>query len=247
MVSKVTDKVSFSDLKLLDGNRDINERHVDKLAESIRTNGYVASLPIIIDKEGYILDGQHRYFACKKAKVKPTIAVEENVDLIPLINSMQLKWDLKSYVKYYAAKGFADYIILQSICKDKDLSPGIVLNIIYGRTIHSSMTRSLRADQQAFVKMGDFKFPEHTEKYFKKLDRKIEAILGLIRELNLPRTDRLIVAITRLAQDSNFSFSTMHSKIQYQRARIYRCTTIQEYMNMLSSIYNNKNSKKVLA
>ena len=95
------------------------------------------------------------------------------------------------------------------------------------------------------VRTGDFRIPDKSEKGLAKLERKVQAILDLVTQLGLPKTDRLITAITRLSNDSNFSFRIMQSKIAYQRSRIYRCTTIQEYMIMLSNIYNNKNTKKV--
>jgi ParB-like nuclease domain len=42
---------------------------LDELAASIKANGLLQ--PIVIDTEGAILDGRHRFKACQKADVKP--------------------------------------------------------------------------------------------------------------------------------------------------------------------------------
>jgi hypothetical protein len=95
------------------------------------------------------------------------------------------------------------------------------------------------------LKDGTFKFDDISDKGLAKISRKIDKILHVITLLDLPKTDRLVVAITRLMKDDNFSFTTMENKIAYQKSRVYRCSTIQEYMVMLANIYNNKNPKKI--
>jgi ParB-like chromosome segregation protein Spo0J len=42
---------------------------LDELAASIKANGLLQ--PIVLDKDGAILDGRHRLKACGKAGVKP--------------------------------------------------------------------------------------------------------------------------------------------------------------------------------
>lgn len=237
----------MEDLKFLDINRPINRGQVDRLKEIIKTHGYNKGLPIIIDKKGNILDGQHRYVACKELNVTPVIIEGDSDMMIPIVNSTQLAWSTKDYVKYWAGKGFPDYIILKNICEAKKISPSLAYNIVTNRAmLRASLSRGTQRLMNP-IKEGTFKFPESTPKYFEKLERKIDAILHLVTELKLPRTDRLIVAIARLTEDPNFSFAVMSSKIEYQRARIYRCSTIREYINMLCDLYNYKNKgKKVI-
>ena len=234
----------MEDLKFLTMNRPVQRGQVERLKEIIRDQGYNKGLPIIVDKDGNILDGQHRYVACKELGIEPEIIVDGTDAIIPLINSSQLRWSMKDYINFYAGKGFPDYIILDNLCKAKKLSPGIAYNIIYSKSIaRPALTRK---DKSVPLKDGTFKFPDHTPKYFTKLESKIDKILNLVNVLGIPRTDRLVIAISKLAEEPNFSFATMIKKLDYQKARVYRCSTITEYVNMLSDIYNHKNSKKVL-
>lgn len=234
---------TLKDIRITDVNRDISDTHVDRLKELIRKHGYYKGLPIIVDKDGLIIDGQHRYLACKELNVEPTIVVEESFDIVPFINSTQLSWSLRDYVKYYAAKGYEDYIILEQLCKAKNISPNAAYALIYNK--NANKTGLSRRASLNPIKAGTFKIPDISEKGLAKLERKVNAVLGLITLLDLPRTERLLLAITRLAEDPNFNFAVMRNKISYQKARIYRCATIQEYQQMLSSIYNYKNTKKI--
>lgn len=235
-------KFTMDNIKLSAANRDVNQKQVDKLKESIRQRGYIKGLPILVEQDGYIVDGQHRFLACKQLGIEATIIEVSSFDLAPIINSMQSRWSLQDYVKYYAEKNIEDYIILERICKSKNISVSTAAAIITGKWASKS---SIKKGERNPIKEGVFRIPDKSDKGLAKLDRKIEAIMHLISVLHLPKTDRLVLAVTRLSNDSNFSFKIMLSKIEYQRARIYRCSTIQEYMQMLANIYNNKNSKKV--
>jgi hypothetical protein len=239
----VKKKITLDDLKLTEANREVTRPQVDRLKKLIKEKGYINSLPIICDEDGFILDGQHRYVACKELGIEPPISVESSFDLVPIINSTQLKWGTKDYVHYYAVKGYEHFVILDRICKAKNLRPGIVYNIVMGKTVDRCGLSTTRAKYP--LKDGSFKFPDISDKGLAKMERKIDKVLHIAHMLDIPKTDRLVVAIARLAQDSNFSFDTMVNKIEYQKARIYRCSTIQEYMIMLANIYNNKNSKKI--
>ena len=236
-------KFTIKDIRLSPANRSIEPKQVERLAESIKKYGYIEGLPILVNEDGLIVDGQHRFLACKKLKVEPTIYEVKSFKLAPVLNQLQLKWGIRDYVKYYAEQDVEDYLILQRICKNKKLNPTTVASIIMGK---SANKQSVKRGQMSPLKTGDFKIEDKSDKGLAKLERKIDAILHLVNLLNLPKTERLVIAITRMAEDKNFVFGVMEKKIEYQRSRVYRCSTIQEYINMLTTIYNNKNPKKVM-
>ena len=55
----------LSVFKIIDGNRNINLGHVDRLVKSIKDNGFLKT-PIIVNKFYEVVDGQHRLEAAKK-------------------------------------------------------------------------------------------------------------------------------------------------------------------------------------
>lgn len=235
-------KFTMKDIRITEANRNIIPAHVERLAKIIEKKGYCPGRPILVDPDGFIIDGQHRFLACKKLGIEAPIETLNNFDMVAILNSTQLNWSLNDYVKFYAVKGIPDYIILEDICKSKNITPAVAVSIICGKS-YGKINQNKNSENP--VKTGKLTIPDKSAKGLAKIDRKIQNILDLITLLGLPKTDRLILAITRLAQDSNFSFRIMEGKVGYQKARVYRCTTIQDYMVMLANIYNNKNSKKV--
>lgn len=238
--------MKLKDLKLTEANRSLKRPHIDRLKGIIEKNGYLTGCPIICDKDGFIIDGQHRYVACKELKIEPPIVVLEMdnaFDMAPVMNSSQLRWGTADYVHYYAMKGYPDYIVLEQICKEKGLKPSVVYNIVTGKSVDKGGLGNQR--EVSTLKSGSFKIGDMSDKGLAKLERKINAIMEIVNRTDLPKTDRLIIALARLAKDKNFSFATMLAKIDYQKAKIYRCSTILEYQQMLANIYNYKNIKKV--
>ena len=55
--------------KYLPENRAIHKSHVKKLEDSIRQQNLLSVNPIVLDKNMFILDGQHRLEACKNMDI----------------------------------------------------------------------------------------------------------------------------------------------------------------------------------
>lgn len=242
----MTKKFTMENLKLSENNRDIFRNHVDRLKELIQEKGYIKGLPILVNEKGEIIDGQHRYMACKELGIAPEIVVGPDIDLIPLINSTQLKWRIVDYVKYYASKGYPDFILLQQLCEKHAITPSMFMNIMLNKApSRNGLMRKTSSAEGHPLKTGTFKFPDMSDKGIAKIERKIKAILDLVATLELPKTDKLLIAICRLTLDPNFRFDKMHAKVKYLKSRVYRCATINEYVNMLTGIYNYKNTNKI--
>ena len=55
----------LSVFKILEGNRNINLANVERLVKSIEENGFL-QMPIIVNENYEVIDGQHRLMAAKK-------------------------------------------------------------------------------------------------------------------------------------------------------------------------------------
>jgi hypothetical protein len=73
---KLKNTTDYSLLKSNRFNRSVNQKHVDRLIESIKTNGL--QVPVIVNKKNEIVDGQHRFIALKKLKYKVPYLVSPN-------------------------------------------------------------------------------------------------------------------------------------------------------------------------
>lgn len=97
----------------LDINRNIDRGLVKRLKKSIEENGYLPSKGIMVDKNFNILDGQHRFTACKELGIPIFFEIYEgdkNVrDIILACNSNQLIWRLETYIVSNAKEGIECY------------------------------------------------------------------------------------------------------------------------------------------
>lgn len=105
-------------------NRDVNTKHVNAIAKSIKKMGVIRDL-VCVNKVGdpvyYIVDGQHLREACiqlgKGVKAK-IISYESEADLIriiSMINSTAKSWGMMDYLRAWKTAGKKDYLYVDQI------------------------------------------------------------------------------------------------------------------------------------
>lgn len=91
-------------------NRPLDEAHVKRLMISIQTHGLLA--PIHCCKHNYIIDGQHRYAACKRLKHPLTVQVRDHYDMekVVEVNTVSRKWTMLDFAHHFASLGNPHYV-----------------------------------------------------------------------------------------------------------------------------------------
>ena len=95
-------------------NRKINNGLVNRIIDSINQIGYVKARPIIVDESFKIIDGQHRFEACKQLGL-PIYYEITNIDsnrAMVLLNKTQLIWRLQEYIEHWAIEEIDCYVKL---------------------------------------------------------------------------------------------------------------------------------------
>lgn len=57
---------NYDMFEFITANRSINRSHVNKLKKSLSEYGFLSSQPITVSNDMKIIDGQHRFIACKE-------------------------------------------------------------------------------------------------------------------------------------------------------------------------------------
>ena len=100
---------NYNLFKLLDSNREPNQRILNKLENSIKEIGI--QIPIIVNTENEIVDGQHRFWTLQKlGYVVPYIiskAWKKDKHTID-INNTSSSWTALDYANYQMKKGNLD-------------------------------------------------------------------------------------------------------------------------------------------
>lgn len=108
----------YSLFKKLDGNR--NVRKTNALVKSIKELDLTMYSPIIVSEDFRIVDGQHRFSACKELK-KPIYFVvmpsEKAEQAMIVLNKCQSQWRNEEFLHYKVAKVGGCYAELDEFMK----------------------------------------------------------------------------------------------------------------------------------
>jgi hypothetical protein len=141
----------YSMFKFLDTNRPANDRMVKKLIESIQEHGI--QIPIIVNSEKYIVDGQHRFWALRNLKYEVPYIVTKtwrNDQQTIEINNTGKKWTAMDYANYATESGNLDVGEAMNIAAKweretaKKLRPTTALEILMEGRTHSGLLTKLK-------------------------------------------------------------------------------------------------------
>lgn len=107
----------FNKFKFREENREIKPFHVQAFKDVLGKQGYDKKEPMKVTQEGDIIDGQHRYTACKELNIPfyyTIVEVERAEDFreeVLKFNSIQRPWGLKDFIGSYKNDPFVKFII----------------------------------------------------------------------------------------------------------------------------------------
>lgn len=82
----------------------VNVNHINKIKDSIRKNGNnTYNDPLIIGKDNYIIDGQHRFSACKELNEPFWYIKNEDLTIDDVIsyNALNRNWKMEDYMEHH--------------------------------------------------------------------------------------------------------------------------------------------------
>lgn len=117
--------------KFKDENREINFNKVASLKSRLINDGRQI-IPIIVNSNMEIIDGQHRFKALKELGWSIMYYIDDSVsskDLIS-INNSQRNWGLNDFIHYHASLGTKTFVGLEKVCKQYEFPLKVVLSAL---------------------------------------------------------------------------------------------------------------------
>ena len=126
---KVTDEYDL--FTFANGNRGINPKHVKELRKSMETIGVIPT-PIIVNEKMEIIDGQHRFEACKMLSQNVYYLVVPGTTMkhAAAMNANNKSWRLEDFLNYYVNEGLPDYVFIKRLSNISSLSLANLLRIL---------------------------------------------------------------------------------------------------------------------
>lgn len=112
-------------------NRELSEQNVLKLVNSIKDFGFIEGRDVLVDEEGFVIDGQHRVEACKRLGIEIPYQVA-NGDFMKktiALNACQKPWTLEDYVNSYSKQGVDFYRKLVKFNEKYNLGIGVCIDV----------------------------------------------------------------------------------------------------------------------
>ena len=126
MIHETTDYDSF---KKLPGQRDVVEKHVDEIVNSIEEYGWICD-PIRVTENMEVFDGQHRLAALRRLGLPVEYLVIDGLstaNAVRIINNTQKKWMMRDYTNSFAETGEESYILMKDLVDKYQVPERIVM------------------------------------------------------------------------------------------------------------------------
>lgn len=222
-------------------NRTIKARKLIKLKESIaRTNGNLQA--VLIDRDGNIIDGQHRYVACKTLglPVRYTIADVDykSSDMLELNNNSS-GWVTSDFAEYHAKHKNPNYeIFLKYKQQFPELRDGILCSILENKyTLSNGSSGSMR-------KKG---FQEGT--FVVMYENKARVLLNHLRTISTFykgwNKRAFVYALIHISQSKDFNWDKFIAKLQIRHVSLFDYPKAEDFVKVLVDIYNYRERKKL--
>lgn len=231
----VTPKIEVTKIyglfQLMGGNRPIDYNHVKRLKQEMRTNPHLlATNPISVNENMYIIDGQHRRMAAQELGVPlyyivtPGITLEDTRSL----NTTQKRWTLMDFARSYADSGREDYKIFVRVVNDyQNIAPGILRMYLMGGE---------KAGMENDFKRGDFVVDDesHARNNIEKLD-------AIIRKSHVSINTPMARGFLRLFENpKDFDYDFFMQKLERESAQelLRPASAIRQCLRSIEDVYN---------
>lgn len=215
-------------------NREVDQRHVNRLKKAIQEVNLLHLNPIIVNSEMEIVDGQHRLEAARDLQVPIYYVVDNDVNKkhIAGLNSNQKNWSLLDYVNYYAVEKVPEFLVLaEFICRFSFCPVSTILQLMS----HSG-TRSNEDFKAGVIDISNRAEAE-------RILLHIQEIRNLGVELAFDR--QFILAIKDAFKVEEYTPPHFLKKLSDNKMDLIKCAKKQQYLQLIEQIYNKHQHTKL--
>lgn len=199
---KVYETNDYSKFNLISGNRSVDRFKVGRLVDSMKEKQLV--VPIIVNEFYQIIDGQHRFSACKELNLPVYYIVIKGygIEEVKRANLISSTWDLNAFLNLYCSKDNSDYITLKDFVDSYNVPIATILNF------KASLTDTSFKREQELFKTGEFSFDGSEDILYEFLES-----LSMFDKCKYKRNTNLLKAYFSLFNRDEFDLSIMKAQL----------------------------------
>lgn len=136
-------------------NRMVSDKHVRKIADSMKAYGYVGS-PIVVNNNYEVIDGQHRLEACKLVGIPVTYTISDlGTEEMIALNNTSKSWVWSDYVSTYANSGNKSYKLLKEVCDQYNLTDAFLVQRLFRTHINDIKNGKFTCSEEYVLAVKD--------------------------------------------------------------------------------------------
>jgi hypothetical protein len=219
--------------KPIDGNRNKNLLHINRLRKSMAQN-YLFTV-IIVNEKYEIIDGQHRFEVIQELKLPLhyIVCIGYGLNEVHILNANSKTWNADDYLEGYCKLGYTDYLIYADYKEKYRIGHNECIALLSNWSTANS--DSIREFYEGKFKVKNLML---AEEYIEKI-LMIEPYYAGVRR----RT--FIGAMLQLFNNKNFQFTELLQKLKTQPTALQDCTSASNYKILIEEIYNYRRREKV--
>ena len=241
-MSQILKTNNYDLFKIMAGNRSLDAFHIRKLTKAIEEDNQLSVHPIIINKDFFVIDGQHRLQCAKSLGLEIYYIQSDSVTDYHVIagNVNQKSFELNNYIDYFAIKDrLPQYILLKSRLQSSGLKPKAFLTLTIG-TVSISLLE--------FLKTGKFRFPSSESpvdiiEFYMDFSAYIKD--KRIKPFSMFSNHNFTKALRWLFKTNGFDRSVFFKKLDVRWFELKPQRTSEEWYFLLIGIYNYRNQNKI--
>ena len=219
--------------KPIDGNRNKNLLHINRLKKSMAEN-YLFTV-IIVNEDYEIIDGQHRFHVIKELGLQLHYIVCEGYKLeeVHILNQNSKTWNADDYLTGYCNLGNENYLQYKKFKQKYGFGHNECMAMLSGR---NAIGGSIVQD----FKDGSFKVTslEEAEHVAEKIWLFKDVYDGFKRR-------SFVYAMLYLFDKPQFEFTEFLQKVKLQPSALTDCSDAKQYISLIEEIYNYRRREKV--
>ena len=232
-VNEVYRTNDYSLFSKLDGNRNVNKAHLNRLKKSIEEESLC--VPIIVNEKYEIIDGQHRFSCWESLGLPIYYVINDGYGLkqVQRINANTMNWKLMDYADSYCDLGNKHY------CRYKEFKAK------YNLGDYESIAMLQGNDSGSGKNFEKFRLGLFQIKRWKKACNEADKIIRIEEFYDGYKRRGFVFAMLKFLSNDKFDFNRMLRKIKLNLTQLKDCTNKEQYMILLEGMYNYNQSDKI--
>ena len=235
-VGEIFETKDYSIFKFREDNRLINVNHVKRLAQRMKENGWLSTSVVTINGNGDVIDGQHRVKAAISVGciIRYKQSKGAGADEMTEMNSLQKNWSPFDFLHKHAARGNENYITFQKFVEDYPMFRYTEVSMF--------LTNSCSGVKRESFESGNW-VVKNEKKGRMWADHVLELKPYFEKYYNKSIFVRAFIKI--ISNKKEFVFEEFLHKVKLRPMMLVPSGTVEQYVEMIESIYNYKRSGKV--